>query len=54
MNAKTHIRIEEALFGRVGTDDCHKVGIMGGCGSKCWVYKESRCPEPEGIEEETK
>jgi hypothetical protein len=37
---------EEKLYGAVGTDDCHKVGIMGGCGLDCWVYLEGRCPVP--------
>lgn len=40
-------RLEEGLFGRVGTSDCHKVGIMGGCGLDCWVYQEGRCGEPD-------
>lgn len=40
-------RIEEALYGRVGTTDCHKVGIMGGCGLNCFVYREGRCEVPE-------
>lgn len=31
----------------VGTSDCHKVGIMGGCGLGCWVYQQGRCPEPD-------
>lgn len=44
---KLHNRIEEALFGRLGTTDCHKVGIMGGCGLDCWVYQDGRCPEPD-------
>lgn len=40
-------RIEEALYGAIGTSDCHKVGIWGGCGLECWVYIEGRCPEPD-------
>ncbi|MGM0837738.1 MAG: hypothetical protein ACQEV7_16405 [Bacillota bacterium] len=46
------VNIEEQLYGAIGTDDCHKVGIMGGCGVSCWVYKEGRCPIPEEITEE--
>lgn len=42
-------RIEESFFGAVGTSDCHKVGIMGGCGLECFVYQESRCHIPEEI-----
>lgn len=46
-----HIRIEEGLYGAVGTSDCHKVGIMGGCGPDCWVYQDGRCPIPDEIKE---
>lgn len=46
-------RIEEALYGRVGTSDCHKVGIMGGCGLDCWVYNDGRCTEPDEMTFET-
>lgn len=35
--------LEEAMYGIIGADDCHKVGIMGGCGLTCWVYQEGRC-----------
>ncbi|WP_042165563.1 BC1872 family protein [Paenibacillus gorillae] len=41
--------LEEAMYGIVGTTDCHKVGIWGGCGLDCWVYLERRCPEPVEI-----
>ncbi|WP_214630008.1 hypothetical protein [Paenibacillus agaridevorans] len=44
---KVSNRIEEAMYGAVGTSDCHKVGIWGGCGLDCWVYNEGRCPEPD-------
>lgn len=30
-------RVEESLYGMVGTTDIHKVGMMGGCGIDCWV-----------------
>jgi hypothetical protein len=46
-------RFEEALYGRVGTSDCHKVGIWGGCGLDCWVYQDGRCPEPDEMTFET-
>ncbi|MDC0763440.1 hypothetical protein POF51_22200 [Brevibacillus sp. AG] len=46
-------RVEEALYGMVGTTDCHKVGIMGGCGIDCWVYQDGRCPEPDEMALET-
>lgn len=42
--------IEEALFGAIGTDDCHKIGIMGWCGDDCYIYREGKC---EHIEEES-
>lgn len=42
-------RIEEALYGAVGTSDCHKVGIWGGCGLECWVYQDGRCTESEEL-----
>lgn len=45
--------VEEAMYGRVGTSDCHKVGIMGGCGFNCWVYQDGRCPEPDEMTFET-
>ncbi len=45
-------RFEEAMYGAVGTSDCHKVGIWGGCGVDCWVYQEGRCPEPDEIKED--
>ena len=40
-------RVEESLYGAIGTSDCHKVGIMGGCGLDCWVYQEGRCGVPD-------
>ena len=43
---------EERLFGAVGTEDCHQVGIMGGCGKTCWVYLEGRCEYADRITEE--
>lgn len=43
---------EEKLYGAVGTDDCHKVGIMGGCGLECCVYQEGRCPVPAELADE--
>ena len=33
----------------LGTDDCFNVGIAGGCGPKCFVFREGRCEYPEGI-----
>lgn len=47
---KTHAHIEERLFGSVGTSDCHKIGIMGGCGLECYVYLDGRCPAPDEME----
>lgn len=32
------------------TDGCFNVGISGGCGPDCYVYKNGDCPEPDGIE----
>lgn len=49
---REHNLLEEALYGMVGTSDCHKVGIWGGCGVDCWVYQEGRCPEPDEIKED--
>lgn len=46
-----HNRLEELFYGMLGTDDCHKVGIMGGCGVECWIYKDGKCPEPDEIGE---
>lgn len=40
---KLSVNLEESFYGAIGTDDCHKVGIMGGCGLECWVYLEGRC-----------
>jgi len=37
------LRFEEKMYGAVGTSDCHKVGISGGCGLECWVYLDGRC-----------
>ena len=34
----------------IGTSDCFNVGISGGCGSGCFVFKAGRCESPEGIE----
>ena len=34
----------------LNTDECFNVGISGGCGPNCFVYKKGECPEPEGIE----
>ncbi|WP_429842756.1 hypothetical protein [Brevibacillus sp. FIR094] len=45
--------LEEAFYGMVDTTDCHKVGIMGGCGIDCWVYQRGRCPEPDEMVLET-
>ena len=33
----------------VGTNGCFNVGISGGCGKNCYVYKEGRWPEPQEI-----
>lgn len=32
-----------------GTSDCFNVGIAGGCGAGCFVFRAGRCPEPDGI-----
>lgn len=34
-----------------GLDGCFTVGISGGCGKACWVYRDGKCPEPENIAE---
>ena len=43
---------EEKMIGAVGiTDECHIIGISGGCGDYCRLYKERRCPiQKEGNE----
>lgn len=51
-DTKLSIHIQESLYGSLSGDDCHRVGIMGGCGVDCWVYQEGRCPVPGEIEEE--
>ena len=33
----------------IGTTDCFNVGIAGGCGASCFVYREGRCESPDGI-----
>jgi len=38
----------------VGTSGCFNVGISGGCGSDCFVYKKGECPEPQEIEDMVK
>ena len=38
----------------VGTNGCFNVGISGGCGPDCFVYKKSECPEPQEIEDMVK
>jgi methyl-accepting chemotaxis protein len=30
-----------------GLDGCFTVGISGGCGTKCFVYQDGECKEPE-------
>lgn len=30
-----------------GLDGCFTVGISGGCGTNCFVYKDGECKEPE-------
>ena len=30
----------------VGTSECFNVGIAGGCGPDCYIYREGRCDEP--------
>lgn len=42
---------EEGLFGKIGADDCHKVGIMGGCGVNCWIYQKGECEIADEIAE---
>lgn len=34
----------------LGTDGCFNVGISGGCGPDCYVYRAGDCKEPDGIE----
>lgn len=34
---------------QAGTDECFNVGISGGCGQSCFVFKRGECPEPDGI-----
>jgi len=34
----------------VGTSECFNVGISGGCGKGCFVYKKGECDEPMEIE----
>lgn len=31
----------------VGTSGCFNVGISGGCGPECYVYKAGDCTEPQ-------
>jgi hypothetical protein len=31
----------------VGTSGCFNVGISGGCGPECYLYREGRCDCPE-------
>jgi hypothetical protein len=31
----------------VGTDACFNVGISGGCGPDCFVYKDGECKIPD-------
>ena len=31
----------------VGTSECFNVGISGGCGPDCFVYKKGQCTEPQ-------
>lgn len=31
----------------VGTSECFNVGISGGCGTECYIYREGRCSEPQ-------
>jgi hypothetical protein len=33
----------------VGTGECFNVGISGGCGADCFVYKKGKCSESEEI-----
>lgn len=33
------------------TDGCFNVGIAGGCGSECYVYKNGDCPEQKSLDE---
>ena len=32
------------------TDGCFNVGIAGGCGPDCYVYKNGNCPEPDELD----
>lgn len=41
------VKFEEAMYGAVGTSECHQIGISGGCGLECSVYLEGRCEEHE-------
>lgn len=31
----------------VGTSECFSVGISGGCGPDCFVYRKGECGEPQ-------
>lgn len=31
----------------VGTSECFNVGIAGGCGPDCFVYRKGECGEPQ-------
>lgn len=46
-------RFEEQFYGAIGTSDCHKVGITGGCGLECHVYLDGKCGEPDEMKLET-
>jgi len=43
MNLKKEILKEEEIYGSLFASDCHKVGIIGGCGLECWIYQEGNC-----------
>ena len=50
-NAKEALQHGNALAANgnypLGTSDCFNVGISGGCGTDCFVYREGLCDVPE-------
>lgn len=37
----------------VGTSECFNVGISGGCGRECFVFKKGECHEHDIVAEDT-
>lgn len=36
----------------VGTSACFNIGIAGGCGANCFVFRNNECGEPQEIFED--